>query len=294
MTIVNSSHARRGAHRILAEIFSPRRSTIAIRDGLGVLWKHRALCRELVRRDLSGAYASQALGSFWVIGHPLSLLAIYAFVFAVVLKVKIPTGDSLPRDYTNYILSGLVPWIAISQSLGRATTTLISQANMVKQVVFPIEILPMAGVISSLAPVVISMPVIVAYQLMSHQSVPMTVLLAPLFLVALFLFMSGLAFILSTVTPFFRDIKDAVTVFLTAGVYLIPAFFLPSWVPALFAPVIIFNPFSYPIWVCQDIFFFGYVAHPTAWIVFFCLALTLFAFGYRVFGRLKPYVANVL
>jgi lipopolysaccharide transport system permease protein len=275
-------------------VLSPRRSAIAIRDGLAMVVRHRALCREFVRRELTGAYASQALGSFWVVGHPLALLAVYVFVFAVVLKVSIPAGDHLPRDYTNYILAGLVAWLAIAASLGRATIALIGGSNLVKQVVFPIEILPIAAVVTSLVPLIVSIPVVVIYQLLSHQTPPLTILLVPIFVGGLFLYMSGLAFVLSVVTPFFRDIKDFVTVFLVAGVYLIPAFYLPNWVPQFFKPFIIVNPFSYPIWVAQDILYFGYIAHPAAWIVFFLMAFLFFGFGYRVFRRLKPYVANVL
>jgi lipopolysaccharide transport system permease protein len=266
----------------------------AIHDGLRSLWRYRPLCRQLVYRELTAAYASQALGSFWVFGHPLALLGIYVFVFAVVLKIKVPEDATMPRDYSNYILAGLVPWLAISASLGRATTSLIGGANLVKQVVFPIEVLPFSGVITSLVPLVISIPAIILYQLISGQSVPLTLMLLPLFLGGLFLFLSGLALFLSSVTPFFRDIKDVVTVFLTAGVYLIPAFYLPQWVPPFFVPFIVMNPFSYPVWVSQDIFYFGYIAHPVSWVIFFVLSLLFFSLGVRTFGHLKPYVANVL
>lgn len=273
---------------------SPWRSAAAIRDGLSALWKHRALCRELVRRDLSGQYAGQALGSFWVVGHPLSLLVLYIFVFVVVLKVRIGDSPDMPRDYTNYILAGLVPWLAIQSLLARSSTALIAQANLVKQVVFPIEVLPLGAVIVSMIPMVIGMFAIVAYQAAASFSVPWTVVLAPLFLGGAFLFLGGISFLLSAVTPFFRDVKDVVTVFSTAGVYLIPAFYLPSWVPRLFAPVLHANPFSYPVWVFQDIFYFGQIAHPTAWFVFFALAFASFAIGFRIFRGLRPYIANVL
>jgi lipopolysaccharide transport system permease protein len=113
-------------------------------------------------------------------------------------------------------------------------------------------------------------------------------------MVELFLFLAGVAFLLSAVTPFFRDTKDFVTVFMNAGVYLIPAFYLPAWVPQMFRPVIGLNPFSYPIWVCQDIFYYGRFEHPRAWLVFFLMALISFIFGYRVFRRIRPFIASVL
>jgi lipopolysaccharide transport system permease protein len=267
---------------------------LAAGEGLRFLWRYRALCREMVRRDLTGQFANQLLGSFWAVGHPLALLAVYVFVFALVLKVKIIVEVAMPRDYTTYILSGLVPWLAISQAIGRSPTTLISQSNLVKQVVFPIEILPMVAVIVSLVPLFVGAAVLVGYQLLTGQGLPLTIALAPVYLIQLFLFLAGIAFLLAVVTPFFRDLKDAVTVFLTVGVFLIPAFWLPAWVPPAFAPLINFNPFSYPIWVGQDIFYFGRFDHPVSWLVFTAMSLLSFVLGYRMFRYAKPYVGNVL
>jgi lipopolysaccharide transport system permease protein len=279
---------------IARQLMSPRQSITALCEGLTAVWRHRVLAAEMIRREVSGQYASQALGSFWVIGHPLSLLLIYIFVFVVVLRVKIHHDESMMRDYTNYILAGLVPWLSIAQSLSRSSTTLISQSNLVKQVVFPIEVLPPTSVAVSMTPMAVSIPVIVIYQLVSGQGVPLTIMLTPLVMGILFLFLSGLAYFLAAVTPFFRDLKDFITVFVTAGVYVIPAFYLPAWIPRLFQPVILLNPFSYPILVCQDIFYYGRIEHPRAWIIFAVLSLMSYIFGYRVFRRLKPFVATVL
>jgi lipopolysaccharide transport system permease protein len=290
---VNPSSTRR-AVALLGQLFSPRRSASAGAEIVAALWRHRALARELIRRDLAGQYANQALGSFWVIGHPLSLLLIYIFVFVVVLKVKIPADPTMTRDYTSYILAGLVPWLAIAQSLGRTSMSLMSQANLVKQVVFPIEVLPPAGVVVALIPMVVGVAAIIAYELVVLGSVPITILLAPVFMAELFLFLTGLAFLLSAVTPFFRDTKDFVTVSMTVGVYLIPAFYLPAWVPHIFRPLLGLNPFSYPIWVSQDIFYFGRFAHPRAWLVLLLMTTMSFVFGYRVFRRIRPFVSSVL
>ena len=88
--------------------------------------RHRALALELARRDLGSQFQGQALGSFWVIGHPLVLLLVYIFVFVVVFKIRVPATAGVARDYTAYILAGLVPWLAIQQSLVRSANTLLA------------------------------------------------------------------------------------------------------------------------------------------------------------------------
>ncbi len=279
---------------LLRHLLSPRRFVTAISESTALAWKHRALCGELVKRELTGQYAGQLLGVFWVVGHPVLLLVTYIFIFVVVMKVRIPQGVDLPRDYTSYILAGLVPWLAIAQVLGRSCFALISQANLVKQVIFPIEMLPVGGAVVSLVPFVIGSIVIALYQLLAGQGASALILLTPALLVEFFAFLCGIAFFLSAITPFFRDTKDFVTVFVTIGVFLIPAFYLPSWVPGLFAPILLINPFSYPVWVFQDVFYFGKIDHPYAWVIFLVLSLASLSFGFRLFQRLKPYIANAL
>ncbi|MGO4573052.1 ABC transporter permease [Microvirga sp. 2TAF3] len=279
---------------ILRRGFSPTQMLAASKDALRNLWTYRALCRELVRRDLIGQYAGQLLGSFWVVGHPLFLLLVYIFVFVVVMKVKLAMSVQMPRDYTNYILAGLVPWLSIQQLLTRSTTVLIAQANLVKQVVFPMELLPFGAVFVTMVPLFVGMVALIIYQFLGGLGVPITVLLAPLFVGGLFLFLSGLSFILSSITPFFRDLKDFIVAFTVAGVFLVPAVYLPDWVPETFAPIIYINPFSYPIWVFQDIFYYGRFEHPWAWVLFFSFAVIVFAVGCRMFRKIRPYIANVL
>jgi lipopolysaccharide transport system permease protein len=294
MTIETSLAASYRTATRLIHLFAPNRSALVLRHGLGTIWDHRGLCRELIRRDLAGQYAGQALGSFWIFGHPLFLLLIYIFVFVLVLKVKVPADASMPRDYTNYILAGIVPWLTISQALARAPMALLAQSNLVKQVIFPVEVLPPVSVIVSLVPMAVGVPSLAVYQILTDQGPPVTLLLAPIVLCGMFLFLTGLAYCLSAVTPFCRDLKDVVTVFITAGVYLIPAFYLPAWVPSLFEPIIILNPFSYPVLVCQDMLYYGRIEHPQAWLVFFATAVASFIFGYRLFYRLRPFIATVI
>ena len=106
--------------------------------------------------------------------------------------------------------------------------------------------------------------------------------------------MMGLAYMFAAIGAYFRDIKDFVQMFGTAGVYLAPIVYLPEMVPTLFKPVLYLNPFSYVIWCYQDVIYFGRIEHPYAWIVFPMLSVTIFVVGYRLFRKLKIGFGNVL
>jgi len=281
--------AARGIRSAIAPVANVR----ALREGLASVWHHLGLCLELTRRDLGSQFAGQAIGRLWIVAHPLIMFGVYILLFTVVLRVNIEASLDMPRDYSTYILCGLAPWLATQQALARAPTALASQANLVKQVVFPIEVLPVGVVTAAGVPLVTGLVVILA-RLLLRGDVPATLALLPLAIALHGAFLLGIAYALAIITPFFRDIKDIVAAFTLIGVYLIPAFYLPQWVPEALRPWLYLNPFSYFIWIYQDCLYFGAVRHPEAWGVAALLALLGLALGMRVFRKVKPYVANVL
>ena len=260
----------------------------------GIFRRHRALALELARRDLGSQFQGQALGSFWVIGHPLVLLLVYIFVFVVVFKIRVPPTAGMPRDYTAYILAGLVPWLAIQQSLVRSANTLLAQSNLVRQVVFPIEILPLNAVLVSLVAEMVGFAIIIIYTLVRFGDLPWTYLLLPFAVGLQVIMMTGIAFVLSAVTPIVRDIREVIAVLTVIGVYMIPAFYLPDWITGIPRLIISANPFSHVIWVFQDVLYFGSIEHPYSWFLFSLMSGVSFVLGFRLFTTVKPYVANVL
>ena len=259
-----------------------------------LLTRHRELMFALARRDVSDRYAGQALGLFWAVAHPLFLMTLYVFIFAFVFKAKVGGTLEMPLDYTSYILSGLIPWMAFQESMNKSCSAITANAGLVKQVVFPIEVLPAKGVLSSLLPQFVSTAILIIYVLVTARHLPATYLLLPVLLSLQLMAMMGVGYLLSAVGTYFRDIKDFVQLFGTAGMYAMPVFYLPGWVPELFKPVLYANPFSYLIWCYQDALYFGKINHPWAWVVNITLSFIVFTLGYRLFRKLKPGFGNAL
>jgi lipopolysaccharide transport system permease protein len=221
-------------------------------------------------------------------------MAVYVFIFVFVFKVKIGGTREMPLDYATYLLSGLIPWMSFAESMTKGSTAILSNANLVKQVVFPIEILPVKGVIASLFTMVTSLTFLVVYVLVTHHSLPWTYVLLPFLIFMQVLAMTGISYILSSIGTYFRDTKDFVQIFSLAGMYLMPIFYLPEFVPSLFRPLLYLNPFSYLAWCYQDALYFGRFEHWWAWCVFPVLSIAVFYGGYRIFRKLKTLFGNVL
>lgn len=275
-------------------LLTPKFHFQAFRELISLLTRHRQLTLAMARREISDRYAGQILGAMWTVGHPLVLMAVYVFIFAFVFKVKVGGTREMPLDYTTYLLAGLIPWMSFQESMGKSATVILANANLVKQVVFPIEILPVKTVITSSITQVISTIILVIYVWFSHGRLPWTYLLIPILVFFQMLAMIGVGYLFSAVGTYLRDLKDFVTVFCVAGVYIIPVFYLPQWVPPQFKPLLYVNPFSYMIWCFQDACYFGRFEHPYAWAIFCTWSLGVFYGGYRVFRKLKLMFGNVL
>jgi lipopolysaccharide transport system permease protein len=278
----------------LLSALSIRGNLQAFRELVWLLTQYRQLTVEMAKREIVDRYAGQLFGAFWAIGHPLTLILVFIFIFGVVFKMKIGGTVDMPLDYTTYLLSGLIPWLAFAESMSKASTVIISSSSLVKQVVFPIEVLPVKGVIASLVTQCVFLVLLTAYVLVKEHFLLWTYALLPVLVFFQALAMIGVSYILSAIGVYFRDVKDFVQVFTTVGVYLMPIFYLPESVPKVFRPVLYINPFSYLTWCYQDALYFGRFVHGWSWLIFGAMSLAVFVIGYRVFRKLKVMFGNVL
>lgn len=279
---------------MIAGILNPRRLLEVSVMTSARLLSHRRLLAEHLRRELFEQHVGHMMGGIWLIVHPIFLMGVYVFVFAFVFQARIGGTRELPLDYTSYILSGVIPWLMVQQALGKSCMALTQNASLIKQVVFPIELLPAKAVLTTLVPFALMTVVLVIYVLITHGGLHLTYLLLPVLVAALMIGLLGIAFFLSAVTVFVRDVQELVNMFLTAGLFMLPIIYLPEWVPAVFRPIIYINPFSYIIWCFQDVLYFGRFEHPWAWPVVILGGITLYVLGSRSFQALKPYFGDAL
>jgi lipopolysaccharide transport system permease protein len=267
-----------------------------LREGrfFDLLARHRWLIWEMTKREHSDRYAGSMFGSLWAVGHPLALMAVYVVVFSYVFKLRIGGTQELPLDYTTYLIAGYLPWMAFQESMSKACVAISGNANLVKQVVFPLEVLPVKGTLAAVLTQLVGTGFLAVYTLLIHGPVPATYLLFPFLLGFQLLAMIGVSLGLAAVGAYLRDLKELVQVGSMVGVYLMPIFYLPSWVPEALRPVLYINPFSYMIWCYQDVFYFGRIEHPWSWIIFSTASLLVFQLGKALFGKTKTYFGNVL
>lgn len=252
----------------------------------------RDLIREFVSRDLRDRYTGQFLGIVWAYGHPLLLMMVYTFLFAYVFPTRFGAGASM-QDFSVNVLAGVLPWLAFQDALSRSTTTLMAQSNLVKQIVFPIEVLPLKTAFSSALPYCFGLLFVVGYAAW-HGT--LTWFSLSLIFVVLFqlIAMVGVSFMLAAISVFFRDIKDFVQFFCAVNLFAQPILYNPSAVPDFLLTIFKCNPFSYLTWCWQDALYNGGFVHSAAWIVLPIISLLSLIAGWSLFQKLKNYFGDAL
>jgi lipopolysaccharide transport system permease protein len=262
---------------------------------LTVIWRQRELTVEMTRREISERYAGQVLGLAWGFAHPLVMIAVYLFVFSFVFQARGDGGEASPvGDYSVYLLAGLVPWMAMAECLNKGSQVISSNANLVKQVIFPLEILPTKAVIATFVNELIILTCVVVYAGIMAREPNWLMAALPLLLAFQLMQMIGFTFVLSSLGAYVRDVKDVVQVFCLLNVYLMPVVYRPDWLPIWLRWMIYVNPLSYQTMCFQDALCYGTMQNAWVWVANAVISFFSLALGYRVFAKLRRTMGNVL
>ena len=249
------------------------------------------LLKEMVSRDLRARYAGSGLGMAWAFVQPILWMVLYTGVFSLVLRVPVEPGYA---SFPEFLMAGLLPWMAIQEGIARSASVLVDNAQLVKKTVFPLETLVLSIVVSAAVSEVIAFLVFGVYLgILGHLSLAWL----PLALLALalqILLTFGIACIAATLTAFVRDVSHAVGIVLTIGFYATPIVYPASMVPARLRPWIEANPVSHLV----DLYRRAFSLHAPpdvgglAYLVVFSLLSA--AAGAAIFARARPHFADLI
>ncbi len=260
---------------------------------LSNICRKRRLLLEMASRDISDRYAGQMLGVIWAVIHPVLIIAVYIFLFAVVFGLKAQGRADIPGDHMLYMLSGLIPWLVIADVLGRSTTIVSNQASLVKQVVFPVEILPIKMALASLPTFLIGFSGLLLYALIVGRATP-SLLLYPLAALPLYMMLFGIALALSAVGVFLRDTREIVQIYTLVGLYVAPIFYFMDWVPEQIRWCIYLNPVTIFIEMFHDAAYYGELRSWVIWFIAFVIGTSAIWLGAVIFAYLKPHFGSYL
>lgn len=206
----------------IAEGFELRGAVTPLRELFRELWQNRRLIRMLARRDFHVRYRRPSFGIVWVIAVPLIQAAVLSIIFTRIVRFPLP-GISFPV----FMLSGLLPWLFFSASVGASVTSITGGSGLATKVYFPRAVLPLVVVRSNLYGFGHRLVVVVLAALVFGQSIgPEIALLVPAMLLML-LVASAFSLVLAPMHVYFRDMSFIVSAFMQAW----------FWGSAIFYPI---------------------------------------------------------
>jgi lipopolysaccharide transport system permease protein len=205
------------------------------------VWRWRQLIKELALRELRARHVGSVLGGAWSVLEPLIQIALYLTVFSYFLGMRLE-GRSDVGSFALYLVSGLVPFQVLQESLTRATTFVRSQAGLVRYVNVPLEVLVAGALLAIALRHVIMFALVVAAAValgtFSWSGLPILATGAAILAVATV----GLALVLVPAGAYLPDLAQVVGTGSTVLFFMTPIVYLESVVPAAALPLLDGNP----------------------------------------------------
>jgi lipopolysaccharide transport system permease protein len=265
----------------------------AFRYPLVSIWCNRSLIRSMVRRDILGRYRGSFGGVFWTVLNPLLLMATYLFVFGVVLHTH-SGKDPSRAGFVLYFLCGMLPWLALSEAVGRAPFVILDYRNFVKKLVFPLETLPVNLALAALVTEAFGLGIFLVLLLATRGAVPWTVLWLPVLVIPQVLFTMGLSWFFAALGVYVRDLGQIIGFLLTLWFFLTPICYPVESLPRQALPLLARNPMFFLVRAYREIFLGRRAPDPAGLWKFWVLALLLFFAGHAWFHRLRKTFADVI
>ena len=262
------------------------------------LVSHRALIVQFVRREFLARNRGSILGFFWTILHPLLMLAVYTFVFSVVWNARWVGNGSEQESRSLFaigVFCGLIVWEVFSSGVGAAATTIIGQSNLVKKVIFPLEVLPLANIGTGLLVGGISLLILIAANSIMGNGISTTIWALPFVLIPLLALTCGLAWLVASLGVFLRDLRQLVAgILLPVLMFTSPIFYPAERVPTAFRWMIDFNPLACIIENARAVVLFSRPPDWTRLGIVTVASLIVMQLGYAFFMKSKRSFADVL
>lgn len=261
---------------------------------LTTIFTHWDLYSRLLVRDLQASVRGSMLGLAWFVISPLAMVAIYTFVFGTILDSAWIVGNPTPLEVPLIYLTGLLVFGFFMEILLRAPDYIRINKTYVTKIVFPIELLDWVLVGSALAKLLVGFTLIIIFVTLVTGQVPIAALQLPFVVLPFVILSTGLAWFISALGTFVRDIGHALIAFAPAMMFVSPIFYSVEQVPLSVRWAYALNPTSFVMETTRSVLFFERSVPLTAYLGYWCAALIVFFCGYWFFQRARRGFADVL
>ncbi len=262
------------------------------------LVRNRHLLWQFILRNIEVRTKGSYLGTLWLVLNPLMMMGLYTLVFGVIVGSRFGVmEDETGLDFALGVFLGITIFNLVSEIFGASPTIIVQNANLVKRVVFPLEVLPVAAVGSAFYHFLITLALSLGGILAFGPPLTAAVLWFPVIILPIFLIVLGMGWLFSALGVYFRDLQHLTSFFSLAFFYASGIFFSAQTVKERAPEAWVFlkwNPFLHAIELTRDILLWDV---PVSWqplLYLYVVGLVSCATGYAVFVWLRPQFADVI
>lgn len=253
----------------------------------------RELLFTLIKNDFKKEYLGSYLGLLWAFIQPITFILVIWFVFEIGFRTG-PSADGVP--FFLYLISGMIPWFFISNTLTSATASIVGNSFLVKKVAFRVSILPLVKIGSELIlHLILVFFLVIVFLLYGYRPTIYWIQL-PFYILNTIIFLLGVSWLTSTLRVFIKDVGNLISVLLQICFWSTPIFWSQNIIPPKYLWIIKLNPACYIVTGYRNTFINNIWFWESYRYTMYYSVLTLFclAFGAIVFKRLRPHFGDVL
>ncbi len=243
----------------------------------------------LILRDIKLRYKQTYLGIAWVILQQLSTAILFSFIFGKWMRLP---SENVP--YFLFAFCGLIPWLVFSQSVQRASASLLNEAHLVQKIYFPRLFLPLSATLGVGIDFLITIVIYFVLSLFYPVSFHLKIFFLPICTFLIFGLSSAVNVLLSCLSAHYRDFKHIVPFFLQFCMYASPLAYSNSLIPEKWHLLYSLNPMV----GCIDLFrwtLLGLPQFPFQSFLISCIAtLSLIVLSLILFRKLECTFADVI
>ena len=243
-----------------------------------------ALVRSFVIKDIKTRYVGSLMGFFWTVVHPLLELLTYTFVFTVILRVRFEDHYSTATNAL-FLFCGMVPWLAVSETLTRSVNSVRENAHLVKKVRFPPSILCMTASLAEAFSQLVRWGLLLGAAILFGDGLSWHLILVLPVMLLQILFTQGLGLLLSTTQVFFKDTQHLLGPTLMIWMFITPIFYPARDFPKEFSPLLMLNPLAHVVGIYRELILNHRFPHWGSVVILGTCAVLAFVLGAFTFQR---------
>ncbi len=259
------------------------------------LYANRSLVWRLAKREVVGRYKGSVIGLGWSFFHPILMLGVYTFVFSVVFKARWGGGQTTNKtEFAIILFSGLIIYNFFSEVINRSPGILLDNPNYVKKIIFPLEILSVIVIGSSILHFLISLGILLSAFFFLNGFLHWTLLFIPIVMLPLICMILGFSWMLASLGLYLRDFGHLVRIVTTIMMFLTPIFYPLSALPQGYQAIVLLNPLTFIVEQARKVIVWGELPNLTGILLYSLVSFIIMCLGYAWFQKTRKGFADVV